>query len=100
MTYFVVSKYALDNYLSVIHGLDAPLDTQHLAHGVLVAVPDLELLPRLPKLDGDARVAYLATVRVDGAGAVDLAQLGFHLGEAQAHLARLVFRKRLDCLQK
>ena len=36
--------------LRVEGGLDAALDSQHLPHRLLVAVLDLEVLPRLPEL--------------------------------------------------
>ena len=38
--------------LRVVRGLHAAADPQHLPDGVLVAVPDLEVLPRLPESPG------------------------------------------------
>lgn len=41
--------------LRVVRGLNATLDPQHLPDGVLIPVPDLKLLPRLPECWGHLR---------------------------------------------
>lgn len=36
--------------MSVVRGLDAALDPQHLPNGVLISVTDLKLFPGLPEM--------------------------------------------------
>ena len=76
--------------------LDGSLDPQHLPEGVLVAVLDLKLLPGLPEVAGNPGVAHLGAVGIDRPGPVDLAQLGLHVREPEAHLLRLGVAQDLD----
>lgn len=71
--------------MSVVLGLYAPFDPQHLSECILIAMTHLKLLPSLPVGLGCPGVAHLGTMAIDCASTLNLTQLGLQLSVLQTH---------------
>ena len=74
-------------YLCVILSLYTSLDSQHLPEGVLVAMANLELLPRLPVGLACPWVAHLRPVTENPSSSINLTKLGLQLSILHTHLS-------------
>ena len=73
-------------HLCIVLSLYTSLDSQHLPEGVLVAVANFELLPRLPVGLARPWVTHLRSVTKDPSSTIDLTELCLQLSILQAHL--------------
>mmetsp|Transcript_12936 Transcript_12936/g.23470 ORF Transcript_12936/g.23470 Transcript_12936/m.23470 type:complete len:251 (-) Transcript_12936:1655-2407(-) len=77
---------------------DGPFHPKHLRVRVLVAMRDLELLPRVPEVAIALRRAVLCSVLVDRPCPVDFAQLALERRVAQAHRLEVLLGQLPDGL--
>ena len=81
-------------YLCIILSLYTSLDSQHLPESVLVAMANLELLPRLPVGLARPRVTHLRTMAENPSSSINLTQLSLQLRILHTHLSIVKKKKQ------
>eukprot|EP00038_Savillea_parva_P026090 m.51349 g.51349 ORF g.51349 m.51349 type:complete len:387 (-) comp7299_c0_seq1:1777-2937(-) len=83
-------------HLGVVRGSHRPFHPQHLPKRVLIAMTQFKVVPCLPELWLRARITQLRAVCVDPAGAINLTEFAFKIGEFQTHFASSLVRENLN----